>query len=322
VGWFRLTHRHRFLKGKTMEALQSHFIDVLPQHVEDVCNEQRLRETYRHTLDVMVTRTTWRDHKTGSLCGIRAGTGLALACWPSMGERSAVRKLARHLKKLEAIGAAICVVRGGIVGGQLRANEYVLPGQPDAFQTMQATRRTHRQAPTLEGGYRPQHTAPGEQADLWAGPVGSAHPRYVKMTPPGMSKRREPVCQNDPENDIPNQENIGMGFKKPMGVSNRGGEADRAASMTKVKPGDLHDPNRLMQLYDSAVTLGMVGDCEHHQVQFFAMAVYCVRNGKNPCGMFVHNIKNKLFKHANNQDEIIGSRMLLKARNWGFIHGE
>lgn len=305
-----------------MEALQSNFIDVLPEHVDDVCDEHHLRETYRHTLDVMVTRTTWRDHKTGSLCGIRAGTGLALACWPSMSERSAVRKLARHLKKLEAIGAAICVVRGGIVGGQLRANEYVLPGQPDAFQTMQATRRTHRQAPTLEGGYRPQHTAPGEQAGLWAGPVGSADARYVKMTLAGMSKRRGPVCQNDPKNDIPNQIPIGWGDKSPMGVSNRGVEADRTASMTKVKPGDLCDPHRLMQLYESAVALGMVGDCEHHQVQFFALAVYCARTGNNPCGMFVHNVKNKLFKHATLSDEDAGRRMLMRARNWGFNHGE
>ncbi len=310
-----------------MEALKREQpAERLPVYVEDLVKQHRLRETYQHTLNVMCQRFTHFDHRTASFTGINAGNTLAQACWPLMKPIAALRKLDRHLRKLEQIGAAICVKRGGIIGGIPHVNVYVLPGS-DAFM-LKATRRGHRQAPDLDGIYRPQHLGPNEQGGLWSeDPAAAVRQNTASAVRQNgrscTSKHPAAVRQKPPENDVPNQYKEYGVLKTPrLGVSTKQGrepeEDHRPATMARFSVADLRRPERLLQLFDGAVDAKLVEGSTDAMVQFFGLAQYCLRKAAtNPCGMFVANVRAKRFHFQTDADEKRGHQLMKLAMDWG-----
>ena len=71
-----------------------------------------------------------------------------------------------------------------------------------------------------------------------------------------------------------------------------------------VDPRDLRDTPRLLELYEQAVAAGDLGRSEANRIRFVTAAEHAaVKGTANPCGLFVHLVKGKLWHYATESDE-------------------
>ena len=73
-------------------------------------------------------------------------------------------------------------------------------------------------------------------------------------------------------------------------------------------PQDLRDTGRLLDLYEQAVSLGLVTASEWGRLRFVAAAEHArVIGTKNPCGLFVRLVRGGLWHFATRDDEAAAS---------------
>jgi hypothetical protein len=75
-------------------------------------------------------------------------------------------------------------------------------------------------------------------------------------------------------------------------------------TLRDVKPEDLRDPARLMDLHAQAVEQGAISNSENDRLNFFAAANHArVIGSRNPPGLFVRIVRSKLFGFLTQDDE-------------------
>ena len=84
-----------------------------------------------------------------------------------------------------------------------------------------------------------------------------------------------------------------------------------------VERQDLTDSIRLLALFEQAQLSGAVESAEMERLHFFTAAEHALAKGtRNPCGLFVHLVKHKLWKFCTDRDEDL-ARQRLKRTLYG-----
>lgn len=97
--------------------------------------------------------------------------------------------------------------------------------------------------------------------------------------------------------------------KNPVGPDRTGFSAERfrkekPPSLKHLVIEDLRSTPRLLSIFEQALGAGLVGAGYGQQLNFFAAAEHSLVKGtRNPCGLFVHILKNKLWHYCTNDDE-------------------
>lgn len=123
-----------------------------------------------------------------------------------------------------------------------------------------------------------------------------------------------PPCLNQkplPEREYKNQK---PASGRPTGFSIReSGRAEQAGkpSIRHVVSSDLSDTGRLLELHQQAVQAGLATPGERGRLQFVSLAEHALTfSKKNPCGLFISNLKNKRFGFINQTDEDDANRRI------------
>lgn len=97
-----------------------------------------------------------------------------------------------------------------------------------------------------------------------------------------------------------NQKPAGRG---PTGVLQTK-EAPKKPLLRDVQPHDLQDTARLLVLFGQAVEAGWIGGSQADQLRFVTAAEHALAVGNsNPCGLFVHLVRQGLWHFATQADE-------------------
>lgn len=72
---------------------------------------------------------------------------------------------------------------------------------------------------------------------------------------------------------------------------------------------DLSDSSRLLALFESARRAGVVNGSEHERFCFFAAAEHALVDGRNPCALFVSNVKLKRWHHSQGDEDAARQRL-------------
>lgn len=123
-----------------------------------------------------------------------------------------------------------------------------------------------------------------------------------------------PPCLNQkplPEREYKNQKPTSGG---PTGVFIRERGREQPAekpSIRHVVRNDLTDTGRLLELHRQAVEKGLAKPGERGRLEFVSLAEHALTFGKkNPCGLFVSNLKNRRFGFINQTDEDDANRRI------------
>jgi len=88
--------------------------------------------------------------------------------------------------------------------------------------------------------------------------------------------------------------------------------------MKHVVASDLSDDDRLLALFEDAQRGGVVTGSEADRLRFVAAAEHARTVGtRNPCGLFVHLVRSKLWHFITQDDENAGSKRLKR-----YLHGD
>jgi len=150
-----------------------------------------------------------------------------------------------------------------------------------------------------EGAQEPVSPAADSPAELSPPPAEKA----VEIVPPLNIENKEPL----PRGGSKNQEPASGG---PAGVYISQSEskkpeapADRP-TLRDVKPEDLRDPARLLDLHAQAIAAGYVSSSEADRLNFFAAANHArVIGSRNPPGLFVRIVRSGLWNFLTQDDE-------------------
>ena len=92
--------------------------------------------------------------------------------------------------------------------------------------------------------------------------------------------------------------------EKPLSGDKDQKPADPGVSIWDVKPEDLKDTARTLELHEQAVEAGIVTGCEADRLNVLAAAEHAKAVGKtNPCGLFISLIRNKWWRFITQADE-------------------
>lgn len=95
--------------------------------------------------------------------------------------------------------------------------------------------------------------------------------------------------------------------KPARGADRRAGfssEKGEEPSLRDVKVEDLRNTGRLLTLFEQAVGEGLSGGSDYDRLAFVMLAEHALVKGtRNPPGLFMHLLKNKLFHFGTNDDE-------------------
>jgi len=95
----------------------------------------------------------------------------------------------------------------------------------------------------------------------------------------------------------------GLGIS-PIRSGNQRTPSPKAPTWRHVERLDLADSKRLLALYEQGSRTGAVAATEMDRLHFFTAAEHALAKGtRNPCGMFVHLVKNKLWRFCTERDE-------------------
>lgn len=149
-----------------------------------------------------------------------------------------------------------------------------------------------------------------------SGGVGGATPDQSDLRPPGGLSTTDPrpPCINQeplPEREYKNQKPTCSG---PTGVSIRGREAGKPAAKPSIRHivrADLADMGRLLELHRQAVARGLAQPGDRGRLEFVSFAEHALTYAtKNPCGLFVSNLKNRRHGFINQTDEDDANRRI------------
>lgn len=140
---------------------------------------------------------------------------------------------------------------------------------------------------------------------------------YADCPPPAETETPPPPAAKSPE--LPP---LGTNRELPSGHKNQkpatGGrsgvlqrESKKDPSWKHVEPEDLKDTRRLLVLFDLAIAAGELKGSEHERLMLVTAAEHAlVRGLRNPCGLFVHLVKGKLWHYCTNDDEDAARRRI------------
>lgn len=133
--------------------------------------------------------------------------------------------------------------------------------------------------------------------------------------PSGLSTTESrPLCLN--QNPLPEREfkNQNPGRSNPTGFSARKGnepETSQPPNIRHIVSSDLSSSPRLLELHRQAVRTGLADASEHGLLQFVALAEHArVYATKDPCGLFISNLKNRRYGFINQTDEDRANRRI------------
>jgi hypothetical protein len=91
-----------------------------------------------------------------------------------------------------------------------------------------------------------------------------------------------------------------------------------APTWRHLERNDLTDPTRLLTLYEHASRTGAVASTEMDRLHVFTAAEHALAIGtRNPCGLFVHLVKNRLWKFSTERDEDLARQKLRRMLHGG-----
>ncbi|MBV8431992.1 MAG: hypothetical protein JO244_12550, partial [Solirubrobacterales bacterium] len=136
------------------------------------------------------------------------------------------------------------------------------------------------------GGYtsRPNVKTPAAEPVVTARSLPNTTPPPPPITPPPIPTRPAPAPSSKPEPP----------------------EAHPVSPPTlrHVVPEDLKDTGRLLELHEQAVERGLIGSSENDRLRFVAAAEHARSVGEeNPCGLFVHLVREQLWRYLTQSDE-------------------
>ena len=138
--------------------------------------------------------------------------------------------------------------------------------------------------------------------------------------PPGRNDTRlsPPESDHTLSSRVKNQKPASGG---PSGVSNGKGAEQKALgkpNLRDIRKEDLASISRVMELFDQALERGLVQEGFMDRLNFAAAAEHArVRGSSNPCGLFFHLVKKKLWRFITEGDEE-AVRVKVKA----YVYGE
>ena len=153
-----------------------------------------------------------------------------------------------------------------------------------------------------------EHAGGGEETQEPASPAADSP---AELSPPPAEKTAEtvtPYKENiEPLRESKNQEPASGG---PTGVYISQSESKKTEApadrptLRDVKPEDLRDPARLLDLHAQAIAAGYVSSSEAGRLNFFAAANHArVIGSRNPPGLFVRILRSGLWSFLTQDDE-------------------
>jgi hypothetical protein len=130
-----------------------------------------------------------------------------------------------------------------------------------------------------------------------------APPESDKELSYGESKNQKPASGGPPSAENQSGDCISnQGTEKPKAKDQASGEAPPI--LRNVVLADLRDTGRLLELLDQAVEAKLIGGSERERLLFVGAAEHARSIGKaNPCGLFMHLIRGKLWHFLTAEDE-------------------
>jgi hypothetical protein len=161
-------------------------------------------------------------------------------------------------------------------------------------------------------------------AEPAGGGEGTPEPAYPpadsppKLSPPPAEIPAQTVTPKENKEPLREAKNQKPASGGPTGVSlsqskETGALADRP-SLRDVKPEDLRDPARLLDLHAQAVAAGYVSSSEADRLNVFAAAHHArVIGSRNPPGLFVRIVRSGLWTFLTQADEDVARVQLRRA---------
>lgn len=150
----------------------------------------------------------------------------------------------------------------------------------------------------------------------WSRPVESTRTQTESSPRTEFSTTESSPPESDLElsSRLKNQEPAQRG---PTGVCKTKGTVGKP-TMKHVVASDLSDDDRLLALFEDAQRVGVVTGSEADRLRFVAAAEHARTVGtRNPCGLFVHLVRSKLWHFITQDDENAGSKRLKR-----YLHGD
>ena len=143
-----------------------------------------------------------------------------------------------------------------------------------------------------------------------------------KLSPPPAEKAAETVTPllienkeplREPKNQEPTSGGTSGVYISKSESKKTGAPADRP-TLRDVKPEDLRDPARLLDLHAQAIAAGYISSSEANRLNFFAAANHArVIGSRNPPGLFVRIVRSGLWNFLTQDDEDVARVQLRRA---------
>jgi hypothetical protein len=138
---------------------------------------------------------------------------------------------------------------------------------------------------------------PAQNCTAFAPPESDKELSYGESKNQKPSSGGSPSAKNESGDCISNQ-----GTEKTKAKDQASGEAPPI--LRNVVLADLRDTGRLLELLDQAVEAKLIGGSERERLLFVGAAEHARSIGKgNPCGLFIHLVKGKLWHFLTAEDE-------------------
>ena len=134
----------------------------------------------------------------------------------------------------------------------------------------------------------------------------------AKLSPPPAVKPAQTVTPIENKKPLPRGESKNQepaaggttGVYISQSESNKTEAPANRPTLRDVKPGDIHDPARLLDLHAQAIAAGYVSSSEADRLNFFAAANHArVIGSRNPPGLFVRILRSGLWSFLTQDDE-------------------
>lgn len=311
--------------ARKLETPAGSWHNHLPAWIRSDPGYARLRPQFRQTLQAIANACN-RPDEDGSMTGAFGGQSLinAAGCGRST--------FWRHVARLEQLGYAVTLKRGGTIGSKNYGNVYGVPGKRGALHDRRCSRRMQRMVPSADGTLKPEIIEPGDQPQLWPGtpgtpgtpgssgppgkpparrsdaerarrsaPAGAAAPQSRAESETGVVSKWDggspKVRHHHPPPHLPIWKNqSGAGASRPRSAPTE----PRLADITLA---DLTSISRLLELHRQAVERRWVTASDADRLRFVAAAVRALRLGDHPPKLFRATVERRLWLWISTADE-------------------
>ena len=116
---------------------------------------------------------------------------------------------------------------------------------------------------------------------------------------PHIEENKEPLPRGESKNQKP-----ASGGTTGVYISQSKESESQKPTLRDVKPEDLRDPSRLLDLHAQAIAAGYISQSEAERLNFFAAANHArVIGSRNPSGLFVRIVRSGLWSFCTQDDE-------------------